>query len=266
MFFKKKSIYLLIFSFFSILLISSSCSSSDFSGKMDAGVTPGGSQDNGHVRELIENGIVPRSESFTYEGAFSEHDFFITNNSNCNNEICIETVLSEYKPIIQENLETKYIAQLIMSSNVDASNFKHAPIDLFIVLDKSDSMAGDRFERSKEAIKSIIKKLNPEDSLGLITFDAVSDTERTLSPIASNIESILAKVDSFEVGGSTDIESALKSAYQQLNSDGEKNNKRIILLTDARPNVNATGEGEQITREKSMIEKLKEIISKQLVK
>jgi len=247
MFNRKKTNYSLFLSFLSflfILLIFSSCNDGMFSSEVNAGVTPGGSQDNGHARELIENGIVPRSEAFTYEGAFSEHDFFITNNSNCENEICIETVLSEYSPIIKESSEKRYIAQLIMSSNIDATNFKHSAIDLFIVLDKSGSMRGDRFEKSKEAIKSIIKKLNPEDSLGLITFDDSFNTERALSPVGNNIESILSKVDSFKIGGSTDIESALKSAYQQLNSDGKKNNKRIILLTDARPNVNAEGKGE----------------------
>jgi Ca-activated chloride channel family protein len=193
---------------------------------------------------LINNGIVPTSDSFTYEGAFSEHDFFVESNSQCDDVICIETVLSKYKPIISNTEKDRYISQLIMTSNIDSANFKHKPIDLFIVLDKSGSMSGDRFDRSKEAIKSIIKKLNADDSLGLITFDDSYVVERELSLVGSDVNSILNKVDDFRIGNSTDIESALSAAYQILDRDGKKTNKRIILITDAKPNVNATGEGE----------------------
>ncbi len=225
------------------ILILPSCGSADL-GSNKLGVTPGGSQDNGYAEEVIDEGIVPKSSAFTYEGAFSEHDFFIDSNSECNNTICIETVFSKYKPIISENGKDKYIAQLIMSSNINSENFKHTPVDLFIVLDKSGSMTGERFKQSKEAIKSIIKKLRNEDSLGIITFDQDFTVERSLSIVGSNREALLNQVDDFRVGGSTNIESALKEAYKRLNSNGEKSNKRIILITDARPNVNATGEGE----------------------
>jgi len=226
-----------------IILILPSCGGADnLSG--DLGITPGGSQDNGYAEELINEGIVPRSEAFTYEGAFSKHDFFINTNTQCDDIICIETVLSKYKPIVSDNNNDRYVAQLIMSSNIDSENFKHQAIDLFIVLDKSGSMNGDRFEKSKEAIKSMIKKLHNEDSLGLITFDDGFTVERNLSQVGSDRGSLLSQVDNFEIGGSTDIESALKEAYKRLHENGEKSNKRIILITDARPNVEATGKGE----------------------
>lgn len=237
----KKLILSIIFLF--VILILPSCSGSDF-GSNKLGVTPGGSQDNSYAKELIDEGIVPHSTAFTYEGAFSEHDFFVDSHSDCNNTICIETVLSKYKPIISTNGKDKYIAQLIMSSNVNSENFKHDPIDLFIVLDKSGSMSGERFKQSKEAIKLIIKKLKDEDSLGLITFDEDFTVERNLSRVGSNREALLNQVDNFQIGGSTNIELALKEAYKRLESNGEKPNKRIILITDARPNVDATGKGE----------------------
>ncbi len=234
---------LLTIIFLLAVLILPSCNGGDM-GNNKLGVTPGGSQDNGYAKESIDEGLVPDSKAFTYEGAFSEHDFYIDINSQCENTICIETVLSKYRPIVSFDGKDKYIAQLIMSSNIDAENFKHKPVDLFIVLDKSGSMLGERFEQSKEAIKEIIKKLRAEDSLGLITFDDGFTIERDLSAIGENREELLSLVDSFEIGGSTNIELALKTAYERLTADGKKDNKRIILITDARPNVSATGEGE----------------------
>ena len=207
------------------------------------GITPGGSQDNAYARRLIKEGIVPGPELFTYEGMFSEHDFHLNIDNECNDAVCIDTVITKYKPILGDNKE-KYVAQLIMSSNIEAENFKHAPIDLFIVLDKSGSMSGTRMKEAKEAVKSVVDKLNADDTFGLIVFNSEYKVKRELSEVGEDKSKIKAIIDDLNANGGTNIEDALKKAYELLERYGKKSNRRIILITDARPNIGAVGEND----------------------
>ena len=54
------------------LLVLAGCGASMSAGGF--GVTPGGAQDMGHARALIEAGQIPSSADYTVEGLFSEHD------------------------------------------------------------------------------------------------------------------------------------------------------------------------------------------------
>ncbi len=220
-----------LFAILLLLLVIPACDS------VDAGINPGGAQDNGNARENIEKGYVPLASSFTYEGMFAEHNFFPGEESSCDKLICIKTVLSKYTPFNTEN--NSYVAQLIMSSNVSAENFKHSPIDLMIVLDKSGSMNGDRFERSKVAIVNIIKKLTPQDSFGLIAFDDSYSVDIKFQKIEENKDNLIRVVEDLQTAGGTNIENALKNGYSILKNHGELSNRRVILITDAKPNIGA---------------------------
>ena len=46
-----------------------------------------------------------------------------------------------------------------------------APEQLQVVLDRSGSMSGERLDAAKDALESLIARLDPTDNFGLVTFD-----------------------------------------------------------------------------------------------
>ncbi len=209
--------------------------SSDFKG----GVTPGGVQDNGYFRELINYGEIPSEDLVTFEGFFSEHDFKV-NMDSCNRLICINPSLSVVK---HEGKNDRYFVQLIMGSNIDLSQYQRPTTDLMVLLDISGSMSGDSIQKAKIALKEVVDKMNSDDKFGIIIFDDQYEIFYQLQKIDDK-NSLKSKIDKIETRGGTNIESALREGYRVLSNLESSNNKRVLLITDAMPNINATGEGE----------------------
>ncbi|MBN2695015.1 VWA domain-containing protein, partial [bacterium] len=230
--FKKLAILLLLIFFIGC----DGLSSSDFA---SAGVTPGGVQDNGYFRELINYGEIPNEEFITFEGFFSEHDFNVEIES-CDKLICISPTLSVVK---HEGQNDRYFAQLFMGSEIDLSKYQRPATDLMVILDISGSMSGDSIQKARIALKEVVDKMNSDDRFGIILFDDQYEVFYQLQKI-ENKEYLKNRIDEIETRGGTDIESALSKGYEILSNLESDKNKRVLLITDAMPNINATGEGE----------------------
>ncbi len=61
-------------------------------GEGDLGATPGGQQDIGAARQMLNQGILPSLDMLTYQGIFSEHDLGFENPEPCleGRTLCIE--------------------------------------------------------------------------------------------------------------------------------------------------------------------------------
>lgn len=238
---KKQILSLMTLIILSLLPACNDFGSSDMGG-MNAGVTPGGVQDNGYVRTLIGQGTIPAPELFTYEGFFSEHDFNI-DTPKCTELLCFEPALAS---IQEEQKETRHFIQLLMGSNIDLSTYQRPATDLMIVLDISGSMYGEPIEQAKEALKEVVKQMKTGDQLGIITFNNQYSVLHQFQGIPENTESIINKINQIEADGGTDIETPLRAAYEMI-AQGQNSNKRVVLITDARPNINGTGENDFTT-------------------
>ena len=111
------------------------------------------------------------------------------------------------------------------------------PKNIVIVMDISGSMAGEKIEQAKRAVKFVLENLGREDRFSLIFFNSsVLDlTNGKLLP-ASEAESMVKKVDEIEAGGGTNIYEALKRALEIL-KDHEDENNFVVFVTDGIPTV-----------------------------
>jgi len=207
-----------------------------------AGVTTGGAQDIGAARAQIEAGLVPTSEFITAEGLFSEHDFAVSDNT-CGDLLCVKPGIAVYNPILSDS--SRVLLHLAMLSNVDAATFRHAPSQLVIVVDRSGSMGGHVGEKTKmdavkQAVQQLVSALPASDEIALVSFNHEHTVDVPLAPLAAH-RRVLAHsaVDRWRSGGSTDIESPLRHAFEILDAaDGsESYTRRVLLLTDALPNT-----------------------------
>ena len=103
-------------------------------------------------------------------------------------------------------------------------------LGLIIVMDRSGSMAGSKFELAKEAAARSVDLLREDDTLGFIAFDD-RPWEIIEAKTLTNKEEALEKILSVSVGGGTEIYSGLDLAYERL-TDLKLQRKHIILLTD----------------------------------
>ncbi len=103
-------------------------------------------------------------------------------------------------------------------------------LGLIIVMDKSGSMSGSKFDLAKEAAARSVELLRQDDTLGFIAFDD-QPWEIIEAETLTDKEAAIEKIVSISVGGGTEIFPGLELAYERL-TDLKLQRKHIILLTD----------------------------------
>ncbi len=112
------------------------------------------------------------------------------------------------------------------------------PKDVLLVLDHSGSMEGDKFSQAQEALRYVLKHLNPEDRFNLIIFSTGVETYASGLRPASEASQALSWVDQLSALGSTDINRALLEAAGMLTPGVVAERPTyLIFLTDGLPTV-----------------------------
>lgn len=104
--------------------------------------------------------------------------------------------------------------------------------DVFLVLDRSGSMEGEKFLQAQSALRYILKKLNPKDRFYLQAFSTGLTTYADELRPASDVNEALAWVDRLSAAGSTDINRAL---LEVVSVASKERPTYLIFLTDGLP-------------------------------
>lgn len=106
------------------------------------------------------------------------------------------------------------------------------PLKLVLVIDCSGSMTGESMQQAKEAVSSILDRMQPQDEISIVAF---GDRTQSMSeaPLACN-KTNLAKAKRFARGlnanlGGTEIGMALRTAYRLASRSGAAD---VFLVTD----------------------------------
>ncbi|HVZ40533.1 MAG TPA: VWA domain-containing protein [Candidatus Kapabacteria bacterium] len=205
------------------------------------GAKVGGAQDIGYARQLINSGQIPRFIDFSAEGLYSEHDI-PTPSGDCNEKLCLSLGYG-YAPTA-DNRSNAIFLQLGMNSNIKPGEFKRTPLQLAVVIDRSGSMQGASMNSVKTALHSLARKLGPDDEIMLVQFD---DQAQVVLPATrvSDLPKVIAAIDGIRIGGGTDIEAGLALGFRELAALPARPgvSRRVMLFTDARPNVGRTDSG-----------------------
>ncbi len=117
------------------------------------------------------------------------------------------------------------------------------------MIDRSGSMDGvasatdarTKMDAVKDALGGLLDQLNGDDRIAIVSFSTTPRLELPSTPAdeRSRIESI---IDRLQPDGSTNIEDAMQTGFSQIAvPDSEGRSQRLILFTDAMPNVGVTG-------------------------
>ncbi|MEZ4380795.1 MAG: VWA domain-containing protein [Nannocystaceae bacterium] len=223
------------------LALASGCSMGGI-GSGDLGVTPGGVQDNRLARALIEDGLIPAGDTFRVEGIFSEHDLPFTDADTCAAVLCPRAALARHEPL--DGRGGQLLVQIGFATNIHSESFEREPLNLALAVDISGSMSGEKIDAVRDALHTLTDQLGADDRVALIAFDDASDLRLKSTVMdASGRASLHAQIDGLEVRGGTNIEAGLSLAFEQVapHAGAAGVEDRVMLLTDAQPNVGATG-------------------------
>lgn len=108
------------------------------------------------------------------------------------------------------------------------------PKDVIFVIDRSGSMEGEKFRQAQEALRYVIRKLNPEDRFHLLAFSTGVEVFREGMRGVDEAADAIAWIDGLSAAGSTDINRALLEALSQADQERPV---YLIFLTDGLPTV-----------------------------
>ncbi|MCB9568202.1 MAG: VWA domain-containing protein [Myxococcales bacterium] len=223
------------------LALSSGCSMGGYSSG-DLGVTPGGVQDNRYARELIEDGQIPDETAFRAEGILSEHDLPFTKGDACTELLCPRAAVARHQPV--DGGDPQLLVQLGFATSIDAESFERRPLNLALAVDISGSMSGEKLDSVKEALTAMVDQLDGHDRVALAIFDDTAEL-RLKSTVMDEggRDELRDAIAALEVRGGTNIEAGLALAFEQVAplAGDPTVEDRVMLLTDAQPNVGATG-------------------------
>lgn len=206
------------------------------------GANAGGAQDLGLARSKIDAGVVPDEADWPPEGVYAEHDLPLEGPA-CGDVLCIRGATAVAEDVVAQ--APGIFVQLGLASGIDPATFHRRPQNIGLVIDQSGSMGeGDKMAAVRDAAMVLIDKLGEGDLLTIVMFDEVAT--HLIGPLAvTDPEVFKRKVRGIEPDGSTCIECGLKVAFDKIASvHGAERDTRVLLFTDALPNVGATGKGE----------------------
>lgn len=116
------------------------------------------------------------------------------------------------------------------------------PKDISFVIDTSGSMAGDKMDQAKTALKFCLANLNREDRFNIVPFshEAAKFRETLVGATAENIEASRKFADDLRAIGGTNINDALLAALDSAPHAETTRPYLIVFLTDGKPTIGVT--------------------------
>lgn len=233
----------------------------------ELGLSVGGAKNVQNFRENIKNGYLPISTDITYNGLFYDY-YFNTGKTKPSEDLFSPT----YSTAVSKDPISgayEYYMTVGLNSNIKENDFKRKKLNLIVVMDVSGSMSSgfNRYyydrnnledeenydNRSKmkianESLNMLIDKLNSDDKLGIVLFDNEAYLAKPVNLVGeTDLDKLKEHILEISPRGGTNFEAGYKEGTELFTRemlDNDEYENRIIVITDAMPNLGNTSKGE----------------------
>eukprot|EP01083_Nonionella_stella_P024729 68179_1 len=232
--------------------------------KYNMGFSVGGAKDVSTFRDCIQNRILPKPSSLTYNGLFYDYYFQNINPSKKGQDEQDEQHDNEgvnklfYPSYCYAKCENDYYISVGLNSNMKTDEWKRNKLNLMILLDISGSMKtpftrqhNDMIEEDGRSKMNIAKEcliqlitthLDKEDTLSIILFNhKVHILQEFVRFKDINIAQLIEKIKVIKAGGGTKLFEPFETAvalFESLKPEtDDAYDNRVIYLTDAQQNL-----------------------------
>ena len=168
----------------------------------------------------------------------SSYDLTIPSDITPPAEIFINPLYSRTAlPLIDET-QLVYILLDMMPTPSESDNRGNSntspPLNISLVIDTSTSMAGKRMDVVKSSATELLRRLNPEDTLSIVTFN---DRAEIILPASrgEDYHTLESRISFLQTGGGTEMFQGLKAGFKEVNQNISSTSvNHIILITDGR--------------------------------
>jgi len=244
----------------------SSYDSANAGGGGNLGLAAGGAKDIATFRRNVEAGYLPQPESLAYEGLFYNYYFDTGDSGDCSSLFC-----PTYAPAVTADPlsgATERYLTVGLNSGLSESEFERKRLNLVVVLDISGSMGSsfsdyyyDRFgnrhepegdtdtekiEVARQALVGLTEQLRPDDRLGVVLYSSEANVAKPLRRVdETDMDAIRDHIrEDIRATGGTNLDAGLEAATGLLSeysdADQSETENRMIVLTDAMPNLGET--------------------------
>ena len=230
------------------------------------GFAVGGANDVGNFRQNIENEFLPLYTDITFEGLFFDYFFDTGLTEECESLFC-PSYAQAVSPDPFSEREERYLS-VGLNSGIKESDFSRKQLNITVVIDVSGSMDGpfNRFFYDRngvqqelsdqetallkmdvaiEAVTALLDHLEPEDRIGIVSFNSESRVVQPLTKVNNlNLDELRQKVVRLRAFSGTNMSAGMLAATKQYDElselDPAVSENRIIFVTDAMPNQGET--------------------------
>lgn len=143
---------------------------------------------------------------------------------------------------VRDNGVVQRVESISGEGTAAAVERRQFPLDVVLVLDMSESVAGQKFSQLVDGAKAVLERLRPADRAALVTF-----SERTVMRhgLSSNVTSIAHALDLLSAGGRTSMFDALFVGLSLRRTTDTR--QMVLLFSDGRDNSSWL-DGKQLSR------------------
>ena len=154
------------------------------------------------------------------------------------------TIQDDERRFLNLSMEDIVVLENGVEQSIDTFQEAVTPVSLVLALDASGSLKKSE-EIARQAGRSFVEALRPEDSLSVMTF---ADSTAFIHDFTTNRKGSLEALDNYHTGGGTALYDAVAESLQHLRT--VEGRRAVVVVTDGRDENNpGTGPGSRRTLE-----------------
>lgn len=117
--------------------------------------------------------------------------------------------------VVAHEAEDEVAVLLELQAPAAAADSNRPQASLQVVLDRSGSMYGAPLEGAKQALVALVRRLEPTDNFGLVTFDDSAQVVVPAGPLTDK-ETVIRQIQAVHSGGSTDLSAGYLRGLREI--------------------------------------------------